>query len=166
MLPSGANASYRHDVAVDDPRDELTGLLAYSALATLRPESCVVLVDLVHFAARINAPYGHAEGDRVLKEAGARLRDGLAPLRVFRSGGDEFVVEASADLDEAGTVALAHRIADLLALPIEGLEQQLEVRIGVALGPVGGDWLHAMMIAGRAADDAGRQRLPVVIATL
>ena len=171
------------DLAVDDPRDELTGVLGYSALATLRPESQMVLVDLLHFRDRFNYPYGHGAGDRVLKEAGTRLRDGLAPLRVFRSGGDEFIVEAGADLDGAGAVALANRIAGLLALPIEGLGQPLaphaglpaipsgafgqplEARIGVVLGPVGEDWHHAKMIAERAADDAGRQGLLVVIAT-
>lgn len=143
----------------------------------------MVLADLLHFSDCFNHPYGHLERDRVLKQAGTRLRDGLVPLRVFRSGGDEFVVEAGADLDEAGAEALAHRIADLLALPIEGLEQPLnwpaglpalpceafrqplEARIGVALEPVGGDWLHARMIAERAAYDAAREGLLVVIAT-
>lgn len=168
---------------MDEPVDELTGVLANRALATLRPESCVVFVDLLHFSEQFNYPYGHDVGDRILKEAGTRLREGLAPLRVFRVGGDEFLVEADADLDEAGAEALAHRIAGLLALPIEWLEppldwpadlpalpmeafgQPLEARIGVALGPVGGDWLHAKMIAERAADDAGRRGLLLVIAT-
>lgn len=172
------------DGPMDEPRDELTGVLAYHALATLRPQSRIVLVDLVHFMERFNYPYGHVVGDRILKEVGTRLRDGLAPLRVFRAGGDEFIVEADSGLDEAGAEALAHRIAGLLALPIEWLEQQpiewganlpalpteafgqpLEARIGVSLGPVGGDWLQARLIAERAADDAGRQGRLVVIAT-
>ncbi len=89
----------RHDAATD----ELTGCLnRRAALARLGeeiaraqrtdlPVSCLMLdIDSLK---QINDTFGHLEGDRVLREAGASLR---GELRVYdvaaRYGGDEFVV--------------------------------------------------------------------------
>jgi diguanylate cyclase (GGDEF)-like protein len=89
----------RHDAATD----ELTGCLnRRAALARLSeeiaraqrthsPVSCLMLD--IDGLKQINDTFGHLEGDRVLREAGASLR---GELRVYdvaaRYGGDEFVV--------------------------------------------------------------------------
>lgn len=89
-----------HHQATHDP---LTGLanrlllgdLADAAAAQARREGqrCgLLLVDLDAFKA-INDELGHAAGDRVLVETGARLRAAVrAPDTVARLGGDEFAV--------------------------------------------------------------------------
>jgi hypothetical protein len=75
--------------------DSMTGLpsLRASNLDVLRDGSALAVVDLVHFMDRINFPYGDAVGDRLLATVADRLRLGLAPDGVFRSGVDEFTVE-------------------------------------------------------------------------
>ena len=89
----------RHDAATD----ELTGCLnRRAALARLgeeiaraqrtrSPVSCLML-DIDNLK-RINDTFGHLEGDRVLREAGASLRGQLRAYDVAaRYGGDEFLV--------------------------------------------------------------------------
>ncbi len=83
--------------------DELTGCLNRRAvLVRLRQEiarsqraglpiSCLML-DIDNLK-QINDTFGHLEGDRVLREAGASLRGQLRPYDVAaRYGGDEFLV--------------------------------------------------------------------------
>jgi GGDEF domain-containing protein len=55
-----------------------------------------------------------------------RLRDDLAPLRVFRVAGTDFLVEISRSLDEQGAADLARRIAQVIAQPIDGIAEPLE----------------------------------------
>ena len=90
----------RHEAATD----ELTGCpnrraaLARSgeeiarAQRTRSPVSCLML-DIDNLK-RINDTFGHLEGDRVLREAGASLRGQLRRDRLLaaRYGGDEFLV--------------------------------------------------------------------------
>jgi diguanylate cyclase (GGDEF)-like protein len=102
----------QHEAATD----ELTGCLNRRAvLARLReevaraqrihsPVSCLMLdVDNLK---QINDTFGHLEGDRVLREAGARLR---GELRVYdvaaRYGGDEFLVLLPAAEEQAAVQA-------------------------------------------------------------
>jgi diguanylate cyclase (GGDEF)-like protein len=98
-------------------RDELTGVGNYRSLherlaaeiARHRRHSrefALVLLDLDGFKG-INERFGHLEGDRLLAEVGAALRDEVrAEDSVFRQGGDEFaVIVPEANAEEAGEVA-------------------------------------------------------------
>jgi diguanylate cyclase (GGDEF)-like protein len=83
-----------------------------------RSTMAVLLADIDHFK-RINDEYGHAMGDRVLSELGARMRSVLRDYdSLGRYGGEEFlVVLPSADLATAREVAERMR-ASVSATPI------------------------------------------------
>jgi diguanylate cyclase (GGDEF)-like protein len=106
-------------------RDELTGVGNYRGLHERLAEEisrhqrhsrefALVLLDLDGFK-QINEVHGHLEGDRLLTEIGAVLRDEVrGEDSVFRQGGDEFaVIVPEADTEEAEEVAarLRRRIA-------------------------------------------------------
>ena len=90
----------------------------------------ILMVDVDHLK-RINDTYGHAAGDRVLKEVVDRVTSALRPSDlVSRMGGDEFaVVMPDTDLDAAIHVGerLRARIGDA---PIAGIA--ITVSIGGA----------------------------------
>jgi diguanylate cyclase (GGDEF)-like protein len=126
--------------------DALTGLpnrlsFAASATATVaraaRGESlAVLLVDLDRFKA-INDTLGHAMGDALLCEVGARLR---AAVRegdtVARMGGDEFaIIQIGFDL-QSSAEDLARRVVHRLSAPyvIRGIELAVGASVGVAFG--------------------------------
>lgn len=81
----------------------------------------------------VNDTYGHAMGDRLLKEISARL---LRCIRsrdyAFRIGGDEFALIVSADMDEEQRSRMAERIQTMLSAPIVIEEKVLSV--GVSCG--------------------------------
>ena len=67
----------------------------------------VMLIDLDHFK-HVNDTLGHAAGDHLLQEVGARLRKSLAPHGlVARLGGDEFAVLVPQALNEEHVRQLA-----------------------------------------------------------
>jgi diguanylate cyclase (GGDEF)-like protein len=105
-------------------RDELTGVGNYRALqeqlsaevARHRRHSrefALVLLDLDGFK-QVNERHGHLEGDRLLAEVGAALRDDVrAEDAVFRQGGDEFAVlvpETAAEEAEEVAARLRARV--------------------------------------------------------
>lgn len=89
--------------------DQLTGLANRSALdkaiasAEADPNTAVIAFDLNNFGA-INKKLGHDIGDYVLSNAAKRLKAAAEEFgvgeRVFRRGGDEFVILAPADIAE------------------------------------------------------------------
>jgi diguanylate cyclase (GGDEF)-like protein len=102
-------------------RDELTGVGNYRGLHERLAEEifrhrrharefALVLLDLDGFK-QINEIHGHLEGDRLLTEIGAALREEVrGEDSVFRQGGDEFaVIVPEADAEEAGEVAVRLR---------------------------------------------------------
>ena len=106
-------------------RDELTGVGNYRGLHERLAEEisrhrrharqfALVLLDLDGFK-QINEIHGHLEGDRLLTEIGAALREEVrGGDSVFRQGGDEFaVIVPEADAEEASEVAarLRKRVA-------------------------------------------------------
>ena len=90
----------------------------------------------------VNDTYGHAMGDRLLKEISARL---LRCIRsrdyAFRIGGDEFALIVSADIDEEQRSRMAERIQTMLSAPIVIEEKVLSVGVscGCACYPEDGD---------------------------
>lgn len=113
----------------------------------------LLFIDLDGFKP-VNDTYGHAIGDRLLKEVAERL---LACLRegdtAARLGGDEFVIILlESDLDRAITVA--HRILGTLRVPYEFGKKtisSISASIGIAEYPVHADELDALV---SAADQA------------
>jgi GGDEF domain-containing protein len=146
--------------------DPLTGLpvLAPAASSALHQGAALAVIDLVHFRDRVNWPHGHLVGDQLLAAAGRRLAHGLAPWRVFRSGGDEFTVEVMGPLDRAAAERLARRVADLLADPFEEIGAGLDAQIGISLRRIEGDAFPVWAEAQRAADvEAAGRGLPFFV---
>lgn len=132
----------RHE-AVHDPltglanrtlfRDHLEQALARSE----RSGGCIGLLflDLDNFK-HVNDDHGHAAGDEVLRELGARLKAAVRPSdTVARLGGDEFVVLCE-QIDEQSAVALGERLHEAIRLPVAvgGAVHDLSASIGIALG--------------------------------
>jgi diguanylate cyclase (GGDEF)-like protein len=112
----------------------------------------VMLVDLDDFKP-VNDTFGHAAGDDLLVEVGARLRRCLrAGDLVARLGGDEFAVllRRPAAYDIAG---LAERIVSAVAAPVPLTAATVTVgaSVGVAVGRIGdGDGDALLQRADRA----------------
>ncbi|NWB92863.1 sensor domain-containing diguanylate cyclase [Pseudomonas agarici] len=81
----------------------------------------VIMLDIDHFK-RINDQYGHAEGDRVLKELCGRISHRLRRTDVFcRLGGEEFMVLCpNTDAEQARKLAL-ELWQGLRNVPFEGV---------------------------------------------
>ncbi|MDA9437749.1 histidine kinase [Bradyrhizobium sp. CCBAU 51745] len=101
----------------------------------------VGIIDLDGFKP-INDNYGHSVGDRVLIEAGRRIRDvceGFGPQRVefARLGGDEFGLVVCGDTEDADLERLGERICELVKLPyqLDTAHTGLSCSIGFALYP-------------------------------
>ena len=90
----------------------------------------ILMVDVDHLK-RINDTYGHAAGDRVLKEVVDRIMSALRPSDlVARMGGDEFAIVIP-DTDLNGTLQIAERLRARIAdAPDEGVA--VTVSIGAA----------------------------------
>ena len=85
----------------------------------------------------INDRYGHAAGDRLLVEIGARLRAVAGEQVVARLGGDEFVIvlpDAGAQMAEV----MAAAVREAITRPIHLREHGALVSVGVSLGCASG----------------------------
>lgn len=101
----------------------------------------VGIIDLDGFKP-INDNYGHSVGDRVLIEAGRRIREvceGFGPQRVefARLGGDEFGLVVCGDPDDVDLTRLGERIGDQVKLPyqLDTAHTGLSCSVGFALFP-------------------------------
>ena len=130
----------------------------------------VLMADLDHFK-RVNDTYGHLAGDRVLAEAGERIRSRLRRHdEVGRFGGEEFmIVVSNCDADSLGQVA--ERIRDALAgaaVETDSGPIQVTLSLGGAIN-LGAEPVAANTLIDQAdkamyrAKEAGRNR--VVVAT-
>ena len=80
------------------------GFVLAPAQRTRSPVSCLML-DIDNLK-RINDTFGHLEGDRVLREAGASLRGQLRAYDIAaRYGGDEFLILLTATEERAAIQA-------------------------------------------------------------
>lgn len=119
--------------------DVLTGLpnrlyLQEFLQARLQTQSKLALIslDLDHFKP-VNDTFGHAAGDRVLKEVAQRLRNCLsAGDLVARLGGDEFILVGGALTTTKAIEACCHRLLSEMRRPFTLGAQ--EVYIGASLG--------------------------------
>lgn len=113
----------------------------------------------------VNATYGHAVGDQLLRQAGARIRRLLRPNDTLaRIGGDEFVLLLTDQADGDALAALADRIVGNMAraFRIGTREVTLSCSLGIALYPDHGEadkLLGRSDAAMQAAKRAGGNRL-------
>ncbi|MEC0172723.1 GGDEF domain-containing protein [Paenibacillus graminis] len=99
----------------------------------------ILMIDIDYFKP-FNDNYGHAEGDRIIKEVAQAIHAEMEGKRQFaaRLGGEEFVA-AAFDTGVDGAVELSERIrarVQQLAVPHEysGVSDYLTVSIGAAAG--------------------------------
>jgi diguanylate cyclase (GGDEF)-like protein len=139
-----ANASMYQALEELASRDHLTGLLNHREFhesLNRELERCrryagqfsVVLFDLNRFKT-VNDSYGHAQGDRVLRDVGEALaRSCRSSDLAFRVGGDEFAyILPETDADAA--LAAAERARDAVG----ALPGRLDVSYGATVWPIDG----------------------------
>jgi diguanylate cyclase (GGDEF)-like protein len=138
--------------------DALTGLanrtlfrdrIDHAAKTARRSESraAVLLMDLDRFK-EINDSLGHAAGDELLVELGARLEAALrASDTVARLGGDEFGVLIPDATVPDDVLRVIDRMQSAIAEPVtvQGLPLSLEASIGVALFPDDGEDVDTLL---------------------
>jgi len=125
--------------------DAMTGLLgrasfdarlteAIEAVQRRGQSAALLAIDLDKFKA-INDQHGHATGDDVLREIGARLRGAIRLTdAAVRRGGDEFGVLLVEVPDRDTAMVLSRRIHDALVAPINLPDRT--VRVGASIGVV------------------------------
>ncbi len=150
----------------------LEHLVVLSSQARLaRVHSAVVFLDLDGFKS-VNDTQGHAEGDRILGEIGARLRDACPDEFVARIGGDEFIVLINGVSDQDEVTALARRLIEIVSAPCAGSGGQLftiSASAGVSFVDGTRDPLDCIAQADSAvyhAKESGRGRVEVYDARL
>ena len=98
----------------------------------------VFFIDLDRFKP-INDRHGHETGDRVLRAAAERLKQGLRNAdTVARLGGDEFVIVAQGLRTREDAGRLAQKVLDSFQAPllVDGLSLPVTPSIGIALYPL------------------------------
>ena len=118
-----------------------------------RGHMALLYLDLDKFK-QVNDSFGHAAGDLLLQQVGARLKSSVRRQdTVARVGGDEFVVllEGLCALDQAAVVA--NKIQGAIAPPIriDAHEVTVEASIGIAYYPEHGEDARQLL---RHADEA------------
>jgi diguanylate cyclase (GGDEF)-like protein/PAS domain S-box-containing protein len=138
-------------------KDRLTQALAHAS--RYHSTLAVLFLDLDRFKV-INDTLGHNIGDLLLKQVAGRLTESVRHSdsvsrsvdkeenhSLARLGGDEFTVLLTnlRDVQDAGTVA--RRIVDAMAIPflIEGREIFVTISVGIAIFPVDGESIDALL---------------------
>ena len=138
-------------------KDRLTQALAHAG--RYHSTLAVLFLDLDRFKV-INDTLGHTVGDLLLKQVAGRLSDSVRHSdsvsrsvdkeenhSLARLGGDEFTVLLTnlRDVQDAGTVG--RRIVEAMAKPflIEGREIFVTISVGIAIFPVDGESIDALL---------------------
>ncbi|MHB8492323.1 MAG: GGDEF domain-containing protein, partial [Solirubrobacteraceae bacterium] len=163
MVVAGLDVSTR-GVAILDPLTGLPNRMALRARAAeLEHQSRVngrpvvlIVADPDGFKA-VNDEHGHAVGDEVLRQVGARIRGTLrAGANAYRLGGEEFVVLIG-DADVAAGVALAERVRQKISSkPIDGLNVAVSVGVAASVPGEGFSFGQLFGLADKALYDAKR----------
>jgi diguanylate cyclase (GGDEF)-like protein len=155
-------------------RDSLTGVLdrgrfehdgstaVEQAMASRRAMS-VLVIDIDHFKA-VNDNHGHAVGDEVLRQiAGEIARATRDSDRVYRYGGEEFVILCEGLAHGPALLAAERLRLTIAATAIRGVFEQVTASIGVATTPDDGQTMTELFATadGRlyGAKEAGRNRV-------
>ena len=174
-----ASVALEHGRLVDRLRhealhDALTGLPNRAALEAGTAEAlsdmrsgasgglALLLMDLDGFK-EVNDTLGHLHGDLLLMEVGRRLRSTVPePALVTRLGGDEFAILLPGVQDADEAMAVARSVLTALEEPARVEDVRLEIggSIGVALAPLHGQEVGALLkaadVAMYSAKSAGR----------
>jgi diguanylate cyclase (GGDEF)-like protein/PAS domain S-box-containing protein len=95
--------------------------------------AAVLFTDLDAFK-QVNDELGHDAGDRLLTAIAGRLRGAIRPGdTIARLGGDEFGVLCEDLRDQRDGVAVAERVIEAVALPVELAEREVRVRASVGI---------------------------------
>ncbi|WP_158240676.1 diguanylate cyclase domain-containing protein [Telmatospirillum siberiense] len=107
----------------------------------------VIFIDLNGFK-QINDSYGHAVGDRILKNVANHLRDCVRLSdTVARMGGDEFIVVLEQIADEREIHRLAAKVAGAVSRPVslDGIDVAVRASLGIAVYPKDGPDVAALL---------------------
>lgn len=140
-------------------RDALTGLRnrrvcwadLEPAISAARPDApvTVAVVDVDDFKA-INDRYGHAVGDLALRHIADRLTRSVRETdRVYRVGGEEFVIALPATTAEAAVAVLERVRAAVRRMRVDLPE--ITLSIGLAQAPLHGSTMDALFTAADSA---------------
>jgi diguanylate cyclase (GGDEF)-like protein/PAS domain S-box-containing protein len=101
--------------------------------------TAVLFLDIDHFKV-VNDSLGHTAGDRLLMVVADRLTEALRPEDTLaRLGGDEFVVLAEGIDQDDDALALAERLQESLAQPLELGESEVFVTASIGIAVAGAD---------------------------
>ena len=112
----------------------------------------VVIADLDNLKA-VNDAYGHAAGDRLLRQGADLLRSTLRPYdKLYRWGGDEFLLV----IPSARGADVEERLAEVLgkAEPLEVANGSARVRLEVSLGTADYTSAESLHVSIEIADEA------------
>jgi diguanylate cyclase (GGDEF)-like protein len=155
-----------HDELTGLPNRGLLGRRIAAAAQRRRGNVALLFADLDQFKV-VNDSLGHTVGDQLLAAVGARLGAVVRPDdTVGRFGGDEFVVLCEGLSGEAEAVAIAGRLLDVVAEPIDlgPVRLNLSTSVGIAfLGEhdTAEELLRNADLAMYRAKDLGRGRYAV-----
>jgi len=162
--------------------DPLTGVNSRTLLLTVLRElhalvkrnvmpCSVVMMDLDHFKA-INDTYGHQAGDRVLIACARYVMQHLRPYdKVFRYGGEEFVLTLQSASPEVALGTVGHLREGLAKMPIEYNDMLIGVTASFGVAPLDAGYSVEQSLdnadqALYAAKSAGRNRAQLWQATV
>ena len=138
----------RHDTLTGLPNRSYFGELALEELelraAAGRP-TALMIFDIDEFK-HVNDSFGHVVGDKLLRQAAARLRHALpAGAILARLGGDEFIALSGDEAEIAR--ADAQRVLEAFEAPfaLDGLNLPVQVSIGLVTSPTSQDELDELM---------------------
>ena len=97
----------------------------------------VLFIDLDRFK-NINDTLGHRAGDQLLQLVAQRIRSGMpATCRLYRQGGDEFIVLIDPIQEASAAVEVAMLLKDLITSPLSGDDTHFftSASIGISLFP-------------------------------
>lgn len=156
---------HARQLAYYDPLTQLSNRVLFAELArrtiamAQRSNTPLALlaIDLDHFKA-VNDLHGHGAGDVVLQIAARRMTDAVRRSDlVARYGGDEFMVLLDG-ADATAAEAMANGLVAVLSEPYPGVSPKVGASAGIAVFPLSGNSLEALISRADAALYAAKSR--------